>query len=67
VIYSSCKVSTRHPVGSVKVVLVISVAVVARHDNARITDLHLGPRTLGEGFDAEQTVAPIRGENGEEI
>jgi hypothetical protein len=50
-----------------ELVLVVGIAIVARHDNARITDLQLGPRTLGEGVDAEQTVAPIRGENGDEI
>jgi hypothetical protein len=50
-----------------KLVLVVDVAVVARHNNTRITDLHLEPRTLGEGVDAEQTVAPIRGENEEKI
>ncbi len=50
-----------------ELVLVVAVAVVAGHYNARIADLHLGPSTLGDGVDAEQTVAPIRGENREEI
>jgi hypothetical protein len=47
--------------------LVVAVAIVAGHHNACIANLHLGPSTLGDGVDAEQTVTPIRGENGEEV
>jgi hypothetical protein len=36
-----------------KLVLVVSITIVAKHDNARITDLHLGPRTLSKGVNAE--------------
>jgi hypothetical protein len=50
-----------------ELVLVVAVAVVARHHNARISNAHLGPSTLGDSVDAEQTVAPVQGENGEEV
>lgn len=47
--------------------LVVAVSVIIGHYNARIADLHLRPSTFGAGVDAEQTVAPIRGENGEQV
>lgn len=50
-----------------ELVLVAAVAVVARHYNTRIANTHLGPSTLGDSVDAEQTVAPVQGENGEEV
>ena len=42
-----------------KLVLVIVVAAVARHNNARITNTHLGPRTLDDGVDSEQMAVLI--------
>jgi hypothetical protein len=48
-------------------VLVVAVAVVAGHHSARISNTHLGPSSLGNGADAEQIVAPVQGENGEEV
>lgn len=42
-----------------ELVLVVGVAVVARNHNARITNTHLGPSTLGDIVDAEQAVAPV--------
>ena len=50
-----------------ELVLVVAVAVVARDYNARITNTHLSPSTLSDGVDAEQTFAPVQGENGEEV
>lgn len=41
-----------------ELVLVIAVGVGTVHHNARIANLHLGPSTLGDGINAEQTVAP---------
>ena len=53
--------------GDELLVLVVAVAVVAGHHNARIANTHLGPSNLGNGVNAEQTVAPVQGENGEEV
>lgn len=39
-----------------ELVLVVAVAVVARHHNAGIANTHLGPSTLSDSVDAEQTV-----------
>jgi hypothetical protein len=40
----------------------IVIDMLWMHHNASIANLHLGPSTLGDGVDAEQTVAPIGGE-----
>ena len=50
-----------------ELVRVVAIAVVAGHYNARISNFHLGPITIGNGVDAEQTIAPIRGKNGEKF
>jgi len=47
--------------------LVVAVAVVDRHHDARITNLHLGPSTLSDRVDAKQTITPVQGENGKEV
>ena len=36
-----------------ELVLIVAVAMVAGHDDARIANLHLGPCALGEGIDTE--------------
>jgi hypothetical protein len=41
--------------------------MLAGHHNARIANLHLGPSTLGDGVDTEQTIAPVRDDNGETL
>ena len=43
------------------------VVVVTGHYNACVANAHLRPGTLGEGIDAEQTIAPVGGENREKI
>ncbi len=47
--------------------VIIVVTDVAGHRNACTTDIHLGPITLGDGVNAEHTVAAIRGKSGEEV
>ena len=50
-----------------KPIRVVVFGVIARYHDARITNLHLSPRSLSNGVDAKQTVAPVRRENGKEV
>lgn len=48
-------------------VLVVSLAIVARNDNARVANLHFGPVICSEGVNAKQSFASIVGKNGEKF
>ena len=48
-------------------VLIVVVAMVAWHYDARIANLHLGPCVLGEGINTEQTVTSVRLKDREEV
>lgn len=50
-----------------ELIRVVGISVVARYHDTRITNLHLGPRSLSDGVDAKQTIAPVRRENGKEV
>ena len=50
-----------------ELVLIVVVAMVAGHYDARIANLHLRPCVLGEGIDTEQTVASIRVKDRKEV
>ena len=50
-----------------ELVLIVVVARVAGHHDARIANLHLRPCILGESVDIKQTMAPVRGENRKEV
>ena len=45
----------------------IAVTVIAGYHDTDITNLHLRPSIFGDGVDPEQTVAPVRGENGDKV
>lgn len=50
-----------------ELVPVVDVARVAGHHNARTTDQHFGPITLGYGVDTKQTLEPVGIEDRQEV
>ena len=48
-------------------VLILVVAMVAWHYDARIANLHLGPCVLGEGVDTKETIASVGMKDREEV
>lgn len=50
-----------------ELVLVVSLAIVVRNDNARVANLHFGPVIFSEGINAKQSFASIVSKNGEKF
>ena len=50
-----------------ELIVVVAVAIVARYHDACISDAHLGPSIPGDSIDTKQTLAPVQGENGDEV